>query len=336
LTFDSDISVPDFDLARYDVGHKFDIFLVGGVYSVLGAVGQEAIGRVKGKQMGTLYVVGIPEGNLADVTLRALRVLREVGLVIASDLARVQAFLAHYEIDAPLACWAGSESQPGGAQETANCKEVLEALHGGDVALVLGRSRAADSEMAAQVVRAAVEQGFAAVTVPGPSVMVTALVTSGLPADAYISLGFLPENAAERRQLLTAVATEQRTLVALLASSHLLDALRDVAEILGNRPLTLSPVSMESDEKRWQGTVSKALVRCETNSLRGEWALVIGGATGEAARWPEDRVRAELARLLADGLGRRAAARQVAAASGWRPREVYRLGAEDGFTFGAS
>lgn len=275
--------------------------------------------------MGTLYVVGIPEGNLADMTLRALRVLREVDLIVTSDLARVQAFLVHYEIDTPLACWTGSESQPSGAEETADRKYVLDALHGGDVALVLGTSRAADSEMAAQVVRAAVEQGFAVVTVPGPSVMVTALVTSGLPADAYVSLGFLPENASERRRLLTAVATEKRTLVALLASSHLLDALRDVTEILGNRPLALSPVQVELDERVWRGTVDEATAHFETDPPRGEWVLVIGGATGEAARWPEDQVRAELARLLADGLGRRAAARQVARVSGWRSREVYRL-----------
>jgi 16S rRNA (cytidine1402-2'-O)-methyltransferase len=277
------------------------------------------------KQMGTLYVVGMPESNLADVTLRALRVLHEVDLIVALDLTGAQALLAHYGLDTPLVCWAGSGSQGSSTEETMGCQGALEALRRGDVALILATSRAASSTSAGRLVHVAVEQGFAAVAVPGPSAVVTALVASGLPTDAYVSLGFVPEDASERRRLLISVATEQRTLVAFLASGHLPAMLRDAAEIMGDRPLALLPISVGAGEGGWRGTVSEAVVRCGTESRRGEWTLVIGGAAGEPSRWPEDRVRSELSRLLADGLSLKEAARQLAVVSGWRPREVYRL-----------
>jgi 16S rRNA (cytidine1402-2'-O)-methyltransferase len=108
----------------------------------------------------------------------------------------------------------------------------------------------------------------------------------------------------------------------------LLVALRDVAETLGRRPLSLSPLWAESDEAAWRGTVDEAVAHFEANPPHGEWALVIGGARGKAARWPEDRVQSELERLLVKGLGRKEAARLVAEVSGWRPREVYRLAAQ--------
>jgi len=163
------------------------------------------------------------------------------------------------------------------------------------------------------------------VSVPGPSATVTALVTSGLPADAYVSLGFLPQCMAEGRQLLGSLAVERRTLVAFEASSHLLVALRDVVEILGDRRLALSPLWAESGEEVWRGTVNEAVVHFEADPPRGEWALAVGGATGETVRWPEGQVRSEMERLLADGLSRKEAARQVAEVAGWRPRKVYGL-----------
>lgn len=279
--------------------------------------------------MGTLYVVGMPAGNLTDVTLRALRVLREVGLVVAQDIPRAQELLAHYGVDTLLTGCTGNENKSGNVEETVEGESVLQALSGGDVALLFETERETVSGSAHRLVRAAVERGLAVVAVPGPAAAVTALVVSGLPADAYVSLGFLPQRAVERRQLLASLSAERRTLVAFETASRLLAALRDAAETLGDRPLTLSPVRVEPGERVWRGTVSEAVIHFEANPPRGEWALVIGGATGEAVRWPEDRVRSELARLLAGGLSRKAAARRVAHVSGWRPREVYRLAAEE-------
>lgn len=275
--------------------------------------------------MGALYVVGIPAGNLEDVTLRALRVLREVSLIVAQDIPRAQEFLAHCGIDTPLTGYARNETEVEHVEEIAGDEAVLERLTRSDVALLSTEGLSDRSAPAWWLVRDAVERGIAVVSVPGPSATVTALVTSGLPADAYVSLGFLPQCMAERRQLLGSLAVERRTLVAFEASSHLLVALRDVVEILGDRRLALSPLLAESGEEVWRGTVNEAVVHFETDPPRGEWALVVGGATGETVRWPEGQVRSELERLLADGLSRKEAARQVAEVAGWRPRKVYGL-----------
>jgi len=266
--------------------------------------------------MGTLYVVDVPLGNPEDVTLRALRALREASLVVAQDIPRVREFLTRYGIDTPLA--GDKESESRGVEEIA-----LEALQSGDVALL--------SETTPLVyyglVRTAVERDLPVASVPGPSAAVTALVLSGLPADAFVCLGFLPQPAAGRRAWLASLAAEPRTMVAFEMSHHLPAALRDVAEALGDRPMSLTQVEGRDKGGVWRGTVREALAYVEANLPDGPCALVIGGAV-EDRRWPEARVRSELARLLAAGSSRKAAARQVAQVSGWRQREVYRLAGE--------
>jgi len=275
--------------------------------------------------MGTLYVVAMPMGHSEDVTLRAVRVLREVHLIVAQDIPRAQESLACYGIDTPLVAYVESETENQGGEGFAGTRSVLEMLVRNDVALLFEVETGEGLSFAHHLVRAAVERGLAVMSVPGPSTGATALVTSGLPSDAYVSLGFLPRHAAERRQLLVSLAVEQRTLVALEVSNRLLNILREVAETLGDRPLVLMPLRREPGEKIWRGTVHKAMACFEADRQCGEWVLVIGGAPEETARWPEARVRLELARLLANGMSRKEAARQVAEAAGWRSREVYRL-----------
>lgn len=286
--------------------------------------------------MGTLYVVDTPMDNPEDVTLRALRALREVSLVVAQDIPRARGFLACYGIDAPLAGCIGSERESKNAGEIVGLESVLEALEGGDVALLSETERPAFSAPLHQLVRTAVARGVPVLSVPGMSVAVTALVLSGLPADAFVCLGFLPQCVAERQTLLTCLAAERRTLVAFEAASRLLAALCDVAETLGDRPLALVQAQVRFDRDVWRGRVKEALACFEVSPLRGEWALIIGRAAEEERRWSEARVRSELARLLAQGLSRKATARQVAEVSGWRQREVYRLATKAGFAFEVS
>lgn len=300
--------------------------------------------------MGTLYIVGVPMGSPDDVTLRALRVLRQASLIVAPDARRAQEFLAHYGIDRPLTdCRLRTRNEVVGqsVKETREFEAVLNALTRGDVALISEAEMLPSSGLTYRLVRAAAEWGIPVASVPGLSAAVTALVLSGLPADAFVCLGFLPRRAIQRRRLLASLAGERRTLVAFEASGHLLAALRDVAETLGDRALALLRAPITLDGCVWRGTVQEAVACCEVNREvnppPGECALVIGGATEGERRWPEARVRSELARLLAKGLSRKAAARQVAESSGWRQREVYRLAVEKiaqkcgaGFTFGAS
>ncbi|UCC63195.1 MAG: hypothetical protein JSV36_21065 [Anaerolineae bacterium] len=277
--------------------------------------------------MGTLYVVGIPAADPKDVTRRALRVLRAVDLIVTSDTLHAQEFLTFHRIGTPLVACTLQEAARENAEKTVEIESILQRLAHEDVALLFTEASWGNSTLTWSLVRAAVEQGFAIVPVPGPSATVTALVTSGLPANTYVSLGILPSRNLERRQLLGSVTAERRTLVAFEMSDRLLLALHDVVEILGDRYLTLSPLEANADEM-WRGTTSEALAYFEANPPHGKWALVISGSLTQTTQWPEERVRSELERLLVKGMSRKKAARQVAGLSGWRPRDVYRLAAQ--------
>ena len=267
--------------------------------------------------MGTLYVVGTSIGNLEDITLRALRVLREVKLIAAEDTRRTRKLLARYDIHTPLTSYFEHN-------KLAKLDTILAALREHDVALVSEAGMPGLSDPGYELIRAAIEAGVPVVAVPGPSAPITALVVSGLPTDSFVYLGFLPRRANERRQLLQSVAGERRTLVAFEAPHRLLKALEDIAEILGDRPLAIACELTKMYEEVWRGTAWGAIAWFTAHPPRGEFTLVIGGAA-EPEKWDEEQVRAEIERLLARGTSRREAIKLVTEASGWSRREVYRL-----------
>ncbi|MBC7251405.1 MAG: 16S rRNA (cytidine(1402)-2'-O)-methyltransferase [Anaerolineae bacterium] len=267
--------------------------------------------------MGTLYVVGTPIGNLEDITLRALRVLREVGLIAAEDTRRTRKLLARYDIHTPLTSYFEHN-------KLTKLDTILAALREKDVALVSEAGMPGLSDPGYELIRAAIEAGVPVVPVPGPSAPITALVVSGLPTDSFTFLGFLPRRAQERRQLLQSVVNEPRTLVAFEAPHRLLKALEDIVAILGDRPLAVVREVTKLHEEVWRGTAREAIAWFTEHPPRGEFTLVIGGAT-EPEPWDEARVRAEIERLLAEGVSHREAVKIVAEASGWPRREVYRL-----------
>ena len=180
-----------------------------------------------------------------------------------------------------------------------------------------------------ELVRVAIEHGYLVVAIPGPSAPVTALVVSGLPSDSFLYLGFLPRRRSARRRLLTEVAQECRTLIAFEAPHRMRASLADIESALGDRPLAVCRELTKLHEEVWRGTVSGARAYFEEVDPRGEFTLVVGGAPENRERWDKDRVRAALEELLAQDMPRPAAARRVAAASGWSRAEVYALGFED-------
>ena len=277
--------------------------------------------------MGTLYVVGVPADNPLDMTLRAVQILRQASLIVAQDIPRAQKLLAHYGIETTIAnclCNKDPAKRVGKIIETEPVLDMLASLSNHDVALLVPEG-ARDSSVAPALVRAAVERGIRIASVPGPSAAVTALITSGLSTEAYVSLGFLPQHDSKRHQLLASLVMGQRTLVAFEAASRLPATLRAVIRILGNRLVALSALTDSSNRSLWRGQTTEALIHCENNPPSGDWAIVIDGAADETVRWPEERVQAEMAHLLASGLRRRVAARQIAQLSNWRTREVYDL-----------
>jgi|GEM_PF-13958 len=265
--------------------------------------------------MGTLYIVGVPAGRADELTLRAQRTLEEVALLVTEEGTPAP--------DLPVGCGLAAPSVP-----VTDTEAILAALETGDVALLLDERRAGPSVPASGLIRAALEGGFPVVPVPGPSLPVTALILSGLPADSFICLGSLPAQPDERQALLAAVAGERRTLLILASPAHLPDTLACLYGALGDRPLAVVVVSGEGTEMVWRGRLGQAAGQV---AARPDWlgcALVIGGARQPTGRWEKARLRAEVRARLEQGLSAREAGRQLSALSGWPRREIYRLAME--------
>jgi 16S rRNA (cytidine1402-2'-O)-methyltransferase len=266
--------------------------------------------------MGTLYIVATPIGNREDITLRALRLLREVSLIAAEDTRHTGRLLTHYEIDTPLISYHEHN-------KLTRLDTVLRALETGDVALVSDAGTPGLSDPGYKLVCAAIARNVPIVPVPGPSALTTALVVSGLPTDAFVYLGFLPRRSTRRRRLLAEWADERRTLVAFETPHRLADALDDISTVLGDRQIVVARELTKLHEEIWRGPVSEARDHF-AGETRGEITLVIAGDS-TPREWDEHEVRDKVAHMMDEGLSHRQAVKQVAEASGWSRRSVYQL-----------
>lgn len=271
--------------------------------------------------IGTLFVVATPIGNLEDVTLRALRVLREVKLIAAEDTRTTRKLLTHYDIHTPLTSFhdfSGPEKR----------QHLLEVLSGQDVALVSEAGMPGISDPGFDLIRDAITAGIPVVPVPGPSALISALAVSGLPTDKFMYLGFLPRRKAERRTLFQSVAALPVTLVAFESPHRVLDSLNDALTVLGNRPVAVARELTKLYEEVWRGTLAEAIDHFEAAGPRGEFTLVIGWAEAEQTAWEVEQVRAALVELREAGVFGKRAAKIVAQQSGWPSREVYQIWVE--------
>jgi 16S rRNA (cytidine1402-2'-O)-methyltransferase len=269
--------------------------------------------------MPTLYVVSTPIGNLEDITVRALRILQEVTLIAAEDTRRAGVLTGHYEIETPTTSYFEGN-------KLTKLETILDALDKGDVALVSDAGMPGLSDPGYNLIRAAIDRGYPVVPVPGPSAPVTALVVSGLPTDSFLFLGYLPRSQGKRRETLERVSRERHTLILFEVPHRLLKSLADMETTLGDRPIAVCRELTKLHEEVWRGTICGAITHFSENRPRGEFTLVIGGVTEEDTRWDEEQVHTALEDLLAQGMRRPDAARQVAELSGWDRGAVYKLG----------
>jgi 16S rRNA (cytidine1402-2'-O)-methyltransferase len=264
--------------------------------------------------VGTLYVVGAPAGEPQDLTRRALRILKEVSLVVAAyaDMGAARRLLAYHGTNTPL-------------QAAASPDTLLEALQTKDVALLTDGFSPGISAANQRLIRAALEHGFPVAPIPGPTLAITALVISGLPADSFVYLGGLSPGGSFTE---LPVMGERRTLVALVEPDHLAGVLDGLYEALGDRALAIVADSGQGTKVIWQGALEGATARAGEWPDHGPSVLVVGGAQAKASRWGEERLRAEIEALLEQKLRTKEISQQLAAESGWRRREVYRLAVE--------
>lgn len=274
--------------------------------------------------MSTLYVVGTPIGNLEDISSRALRVLAEVDLIAAEDTRVTRGLLSRFNIHTPLVTYTDAYAR----EKAARQGRVLETLAAGHtVALVSDAGMPGLSDPGHELIGAVVQAGYQVVVVPGPSAITTALLASGLPADRFTFVGYLPRKAAARQAFLAELIDEPGTIVAFEAPHRLTAALGDLLAVLGDRPLVVARELTKQFEEVWRGTVTGALERYEQEPPRGEITLVIGGVgrARTSACWPTARVAEAIDLLQREGLAASSIARVVSRLSGWSRHDVYGL-----------
>jgi 16S rRNA (cytidine1402-2'-O)-methyltransferase len=263
--------------------------------------------------MPALYVVATPIGNLEDISLRALRILREVKLIAAEDTRRTKQLLAAYDIKTPITSYHEHN-------RLTKLDYILDCLSHEDVALVSDAGMPGISDPGYELIVVCTKQGIPVVPVPGPSVVITALAVSGLDTGRFIYLGFLPNKAGARRRLLKSVADEPATIVVLESPHRFLEALDDILAVLGDRKLTVCRELTKLHEEVFRGRVSQA--RAHFTEPRGEFTLVIEGRKEEEPRLTPE-IEKKLQARRRSGIGAREAIASLAEETGLSRKELY-------------
>ena len=264
--------------------------------------------------MPTLYVVATPIGNLEDITLRALRVLKEVDLIAAEDTRKTRKLLSRYDIKTPLTSYHEGN-------ERTKLAYLLNQLKEEDIALVSEAGMPGLSDPGYELIRAAIEQNIPVVPIPGPSAILTALAISGLPTSQFSYLGFLPRKKGERRRLLESLANESRTLVAFESPHRLLVTLKNLAETFGDRKIVICRELTKFHEEVFRGKIIEAINHFP--EPRGEFTLVIEGKTQRAKTELTLEIREELRCLRQQGITAKEATARLSPITGIPQKELY-------------
>lgn len=275
------------------------------------------------KEPGTLYLCATPIGNLEDITLRVLRILKEVDCIAAEDTRHTRKLLSHFEIHTPLTSYHSYSSE---SKEESLIQRLLQ---GQNIALVSDAGLPGISDPGADLVRQALAENIKVVPVPGPSASLTALVASGLPTHKFVFEGFLSNQRKSRKKQLQELKREQRTLIFYESPHRLTDTLKDMLEELGDRPCAVARELTKLHEEIKRGKLSELLAYFIENHPRGEITIIVGGlpegeiTAAEVAEWSGLSLSDHVALLEAQGLDKKEAIKQVAKIRGIPKREVY-------------
>jgi len=265
---------------------------------------------------GTLYIVSTPIGNLEDITLRALKVLKDVDVIAAEDTRRSSKLLTHYGISKPLISYWGEK-------EKVRSTEILERLHAGQsVALISDAGTPGISDPGAVLIRKALEEAIDVVSVPGVTALIAALSVSGISTDEFTFMGFLPARKSQRQKVLKDLSYEQRTLVFYEAPHRILETLSDMEEIFGERKTVVIKEISKIYEEVIRGNISEVFRALEKTTIAGEYVIVMEGRA-EVEKLTSDDALHEVSTLMKKGLGRKEAVKKVAEAYGLSKKELY-------------
>ena len=220
---------------------------------------------------GTLFIVSTPIGNLEDITLRALRILKEVDLIAAEDTRKTRRLLTHYEINTPLTSFFEGNQQR-------KTEKLIERLKDGEsIALVSDAGTPTISDPGYPLLRQCISDEVQIVPVPGASAILTAAAVSGLPLHSFIFQGFLSPKSGKRKRQLTQLANEERTLILFESPHRICRFLEDALEIMGERDIVIARELTKRYEEVFRGNLREALEKFCSTEPRGEFTIVIGG-----------------------------------------------------------
>ncbi|MBI5360222.1 MAG: 16S rRNA (cytidine(1402)-2'-O)-methyltransferase [Planctomycetes bacterium] len=221
-----------------------------------------------------LYIISTPIGNLEDISLRALRILKdEVSLIAAEDTRTSMKLLSHYGIKKPLmSCFEHNE--------TRRMEEIVQRVKAGEnIAYVSDAGTPSISDPGFKLVRYAISQGIKVVPIPGPAAIITCLSVSGLPTDRFAFEGFLPPKPGSRKNRLISLAQEERTLIFYESPHRIMKTLQDMLEVFGDRQIAVGKELTKIYEEVFRGKISEVITHLVPEKVRGEFTIVTAGHT---------------------------------------------------------
>lgn len=268
--------------------------------------------------IGTLYIIATPIGNLEDITLRALRILKDVDLIAAEDTRHSRKLLSHFGISKPLTSYFDHNKNIKGAF-------ILDKLRNGmSVALISDAGTPCISDPGYQLVRDAVREGIAVVPIPGPCAAVSALSASGLPTDSFAFEGFLPNRAGKRREKLGRLKDESRVLIFYESPTRLVASLSDILEIMGDREVVLAREVTKVYEEFIRGPLLHVMESLKERQVKGEIVVILAPLDSVADTVDDRDIEEMLERYIAsDGLSVKDAVKRVALETGTPRSMVY-------------
>lgn len=273
------------------------------------------------EKTGKLYLVATPIGNLEDITLRALRTLKEVDIIAAEDTRQTLKLLNHFDIKKSLISYYEHNKLIRGEYL------IKLLLEGKNIALVSDAGTPAISDPGEDLVKQAIESGLEITMIPGPVAAVTGLVLSGLSAGRFAFEGFLSVNKRIRKQRLNSIRNEVRTMVFYEAPHKLLHTLKDLYEVLGDRRIALARELTKKFEQLVRCTLSEAVEKYTNEAPKGEFVVIVEGADQESGdlkvKWESMTLGDHIQLYLSEGMDKKQAMKKVADDRGISRRDVY-------------
>lgn len=272
---------------------------------------------------GTLYIVATPIGNLEDITLRAIRILKDADLIAAEDTRHTQILLRHFTINTPLTSYHEHNEQAKASQLVARLER------GESIALVSDAGTPGISDPGYRLIVEATRSGVRVVPIPGPSALIAALSASALATDGFNFRGFLPARKRERRSKLQELRVERYSIVIYETPHRLKESLDDIRDIFGDRRIVLAREVTKIHEEFLRGRISEVIAEITHRDIRGEVTLIIEGCS-DVDPPSQEALREEIARLIADGLRIKEIAEVLGEKYGYSKRQIYGLAMDQG------